>query len=159
MSVLEKNIRYPGVSVVICIIALLLGVVAMQQLPVKLLPDTSSASLKIETLWRSASPYEIEANILEKQEDVLRDIPGIEEMISTAYQGRGVIQLTFADALDKTELLVKVLSKLNNVKEFPLDATPHRLSLSLLPSPWCSYSSVNLRVTQNPLMTIRPWLT
>ncbi|WP_125778587.1 efflux RND transporter permease subunit [Pseudoalteromonas rubra] len=124
MSVLEKNIRYPGVSVVICIIALLLGVVAMQQLPVKLLPDTSSASLKIETLWRSASPYEIEANILEKQEDVLRDIPGIEEMISTAYQGRGVIQLTFADALDKTELLVKVLSKLNNVKEFPLDATP-----------------------------------
>ncbi|MDK1290634.1 efflux RND transporter permease subunit [Pseudoalteromonas umbrosa] len=127
MSILSKNIENPGVSIVICFIAVFLGFVALTSLPVKLLPDTTSAALKIETHWRSASPYEIESNILEKQERLLRDIPGIQEMVSTAYQGRGVISLTVGNDVDRTEMLVNVLSKLNNVKKFPIDADPPKV--------------------------------
>jgi multidrug efflux pump subunit AcrB len=121
---INKNILKPSTCIAITIIVIILGLVSLKQLPVKLLPDISSTSLQIETRWGSASPYEIESNILEKQENELRDIVGLEDLISTSYQGRGVIKLSFSNTVNKTELLLNVLSKLNNIKEFPVDAEP-----------------------------------
>ncbi|WP_299003197.1 efflux RND transporter permease subunit [uncultured Shewanella sp.] len=127
MLLINRNIERPSFSLIVCVIFMLLGIAAIFQLPVKLLPDTTNPELKIETLWRGASPYEIEANILEKQENVLRDIANIEEIRSMAYQGRGVITLSVANGVNRTELLINILSKLNNVKAFPIDAEPPKV--------------------------------
>lgn len=124
MSLIANNIRNSGTAFVITIVALVIGFISLNFLPLKLLPDTDNTILKIETKWRSASPYEVESSVLENQERVLRDIPGLLEMTSKAYQGRGVIELSVSNNVDKNETLIQVLSRLNNVKEFPADALP-----------------------------------
>ncbi len=124
MSSIANNVNKSGVVFVVTIVAVILGLLSLNFLPLKLLPDTSNTVLRVETKWRSASPYEVESSILENQERVLRDIPGLIEMTSKAYQGRGRIDLSVSSNVDKNETLIQVLSRLNNVKEFPEDALP-----------------------------------
>ncbi|MEJ2094197.1 MAG: efflux RND transporter permease subunit, partial [Gammaproteobacteria bacterium] len=78
--------------------------------------------ITIATNWRAASPNEIEAEIIEPQEDVLRGLPGMLELESKAQNGRGEISIRFAVDMDIRRALIEVLNRLNQVPSYPEDA-------------------------------------
>ena len=115
MSLLDTALNNPaGVAAAIAIVALF-GVLSLFQLPVQLIPDVERPTLAIETLWRTASAQEIESEVLEPQERVLRGLPGIVAMQGSAFPASAFILLEFEFGTDMQATLIDVISRLNRV--------------------------------------------
>ncbi len=65
------------------------------RVPVQLTPSTDEPIVTVTTTWEGASPEEVEREIIDKQEDVLKGIQNLKKMTSTATQGQGSIELEF----------------------------------------------------------------
>ncbi|MEQ8992774.1 MAG: efflux RND transporter permease subunit [Pseudomonadales bacterium] len=124
MSVLDTALGNPaGVIAAIAIVALF-GVLSLFRLPVQLIPDVERPTLAIETIWRTASAQEIESEVLEPQERVLRGLPGIVAMQGSAFPASAFILLEFEFGTDMQATLIDVISRLNRVQGLPRDAEP-----------------------------------
>jgi multidrug efflux pump subunit AcrB len=104
------------------LLVLLFGAISFARLPIQLTPEVEEPEITITTPWRAAAPNEIEADIIEPQEDVLRGLPGMTELLANAQEGRGEITITFAVGTDLRRALVEVMNRLNQVPRYPEDA-------------------------------------
>jgi len=93
------------------ILALIFGALSLFRLPIQLIPEVEEPEITIRTTWRAAAPNEVEAEIIEPQEDVLRGLPGMTELTATASEGRGEINISFAVGIDMRRALVEVLNR------------------------------------------------
>jgi len=106
-----------------CILLVIFGLISLYRLPVQLTPNIDRPTISISTGWRAAAPAEIESEIVEPQEEQLRDVPGLKRMNSTASQGRGSISLEFDVGADLNRALIAVITRLNQVSRYPADVT------------------------------------
>lgn len=106
------------------------GALSVFRLPIQLTPDVTLPTISVETSWPGASPVEVEAEILEEQEEVLKRIQGLELMESTARLGAGEIQLEFSIGTDLDQALVRVSNQLSQVPSYPEDADQPIVSTS-----------------------------
>jgi len=109
-------------ALVAVILVVLFGLISLTRLPIQLTPEIERPTVSINTNWRAAAPEEVEAEIIEPQEKVLRGLPGMTEMDSQAQLGRARITITFAVGTDLQRSLVEVLNRLNRVRSYPEDA-------------------------------------
>ena len=112
----------PVAVVVAGLIVAIFGVMSLLRLPIQMSPEISRPEITISTTWRASAPNEIESEIIEPQEDVLRSIPGLMKMLSSASFGRSSINLQFAIGTDMNRALIDVLNRLNQVPRYPVDA-------------------------------------
>jgi multidrug efflux pump subunit AcrB len=112
----------PVATLVAVLLVALFGAVSLGRLPVQLTPEVEKPEITIRTAWRAAAPEEVEAEIVEPQEKVLRGLPGMTEMLSKAQRGQGEITITFAVGQDLGRGLLEVLNRLNRVARYPDDA-------------------------------------
>ncbi|MCB1589403.1 MAG: efflux RND transporter permease subunit, partial [Xanthomonadales bacterium] len=129
MTLTEKSVRNPAAVAVAVGIVLLLGLVSLGRLPVQLFPDIERPQMSVMTGWRTASPHEVESEILKPQEEVLQGLPGLEELDGAANQGMAFIRLEFALGTDMQASLLEVISRLQRVPPLPADANPPVVSL------------------------------
>jgi multidrug efflux pump subunit AcrB len=115
-------------AIVAAILVVLFGLVSLSRLPVQLTPEIERPKISINTSWRAAAPEEVEAEIIEPQEKVLRGLPGMTELESEAQRGRARVTVTFAVGSDLQRGLVDVLNRLNRVSSYPDDADEPVLS-------------------------------
>jgi multidrug efflux pump subunit AcrB len=113
----------PAVAAAVGLV-LLFGLLALTRLPLQLFPDIERPQMSVVTNWRAASAAEVEAEILEPQEQVLRGIPGLEEIEGNANAGSSWVNLTFAVGTDMKAALVELLGRLNRLPPLPADADP-----------------------------------
>ncbi len=116
------SIKSPAAVAVGVAITILFGVFALNALPVQLFPDIDRPQIGIGTQWRAETPREIEAQILQPEEEVLQGIPALQEMDGYSNQGGAYVQLTFALGTDIKSTLVDVIGRLNRLPPLPLDA-------------------------------------
>jgi multidrug efflux pump subunit AcrB len=109
-------------ALVAVILIVLFGLISLTRLPIQLTPEIERPTISVNTNWRAAAPEEVEAEIIEPQEKVLRGLPGMTEMDSQAQLGRARITITFAVGTDLQRALVEVLNRLNRVRSYPDDA-------------------------------------
>ena len=112
-----------GVAVVIAII-MFIGIISALRLPVQLFPNIEQPQMTVSTFWRAASPEEMETVIVEEQEQVLRGMPGLEEMQANINPSFVQINLTFGIDTDMDQALVEVISRMNRLPPLPADANP-----------------------------------
>ena len=74
----------PVAVIAAVLMVLLMGTIGLMKLPVQMIPDVQRSFIQITTGWRTAAPEEIESEIIEPQEDMLRGLPGLEKMESSA---------------------------------------------------------------------------
>lgn len=129
MNLTQGSLRNPAAVAVIAGIAMLGGIYAAFRLPVQLFPDIERPVMSIGTGWRAASPREVEAEILEPQEEVLQGLPGLTRMDSGAGQGFAFVNLEFALETDMQQTLIEVISRMNRIPPLPADATPPVITL------------------------------
>ena len=122
MTLTRIALSNPVAVVVACILVAIFGMISLDRLPIQMTPDISRPLISIETAWRAAAPNEIESEIIEQQEDVLRSTPGLERMQSSSSFGRGSIELEFAIGTDMNRALIEVMNRLNQVPRYPVDA-------------------------------------
>jgi len=87
-----------------------------------LTPEIERPVVTVSTVWTGASPGEIEKEIIEKQEEYLKSVEGVEEMSSESYDSYGSIRLEFPVGTDLTGAVVRVTNKLNEVPSYPENA-------------------------------------
>lgn len=112
----------PVATLVAVLLVILFGALSLERLPVQLTPEVEKPEITIRTAWRAAAPEEVEAEIIEPQEKVLRGLPGMTEMLSKAQRGQGEITISFAIGQDLGRGLLEVLNRLNRVARYPDDA-------------------------------------
>ena len=108
------------ISVVVGIVLVVLfGALSVVDLPIQLTPDIATPTISVSTVWPGAAPVEIETEILEPQEEVLKNVQGLTRMESSASMNSGSITLEFEVDTVIEEALVRVTNKLSQVASYP----------------------------------------
>jgi HAE1 family hydrophobic/amphiphilic exporter-1 len=119
MDLIRSSIEKP-VTVVVCVVLIVMfGLIGLKRLPYQLSPTVVEPEITVKTTWRGATPYEVEREIVERQEDTLKGIPGLMEMESDSLNGTGTITLRFAVGTDVDDALLRVSNKLGEVPSYP----------------------------------------
>ncbi len=108
------------ISVVVGIVLVVLfGALSVIDLPIQLTPDIATPTISVNTTWPGAAPVEIETEILEPQEEVLKNVQGLTRMESTAGMDGGSVTLEFEVDTVIEEALVRVTNRLSQVSSYP----------------------------------------
>ncbi len=122
MTLTRIALGNPVAVVVAGILVAIFGLLSLMRLPIQMAPELQRPQISISTGWRASAPAEIESEIIELQERVLRSTPSLLRMESTASFGRGTIILEFAIGSDMERALIEVMNRLNQVPRYPVDA-------------------------------------
>jgi HAE1 family hydrophobic/amphiphilic exporter-1 len=121
MDFVGFSINKPVVVLVGVILLILFGIIGLMGLPYQLSPTVIEPEITVTTTWDGATPYEVEREIIEEQEKVLKGIPGLLEMKSQSYSGMGEINLKFRIGTDVDGALLRVSNKLDEVPSYPIN--------------------------------------
>lgn len=119
MDLIKFSIKNPVTIIVAVLIVVLFGLISLGNLPYQLTPNVTKPEIKITTVWPGATPYEIEREIIEEQEDALKSLNNLVEYESSSSDNSGEITLTFKLGTDIRVALQDVSNKLNEVSSYP----------------------------------------
>ena len=121
-GIVQWAIQRPVSVTVGVILVTLFGALSISGIPIQLTPDVTVPSISVSTVWPGATPTEVEAEILEKQEEALKSLPGLVRMTSQARRNQGTIDLELEVGASLDEALVRVSNLLSQVPQYPLTA-------------------------------------
>ncbi|MEJ2298877.1 MAG: efflux RND transporter permease subunit [Woeseiaceae bacterium] len=121
-------LQRPTVLMVIMAIVCLFGLASLMRVPIQLIPDLDPRIVTVQTVWPGANPQDVEREILIEQEEFLRNVPGLERMISTSSFGQGSIELEFPFGMDINEALIRTSNALSQVPRYPENVDEPRIS-------------------------------
>ena len=119
MDIVKASIQKPVAVLVGVILVVMFGGISLATLPYQLSPNVTEPIITVKTNWQGATPYEIERDVVEEQEKVLKGIPGLIEMESSSYNGLSELSLKFEIGTDIDTALLRVTNKLDEVPEYP----------------------------------------
>ncbi len=122
MDIIKASIGKPVTVIVAVILVVMFGLVGLNKLPVQLTPDVERPQITVNTTWGGATPYEIEKEIVEQQEESLKGLQGLTEMESSSYNSYGEVTMTFQVGTDLDDALLRVSNKMNEVADYPENA-------------------------------------
>jgi len=121
MDLIQVSIKRPVTILSIIFMLVMFGMISLQRIPYQLSPSVVEPEITVNTTWRGATPYEIEREIIEEQENTLKGLPNLVEMESTSRNGQGSITLKFKVGTNVDDVLLRVSNKLNEVPSYPSD--------------------------------------
>jgi HAE1 family hydrophobic/amphiphilic exporter-1 len=122
MDIIKTSIEKPVSITVAVILVVMFGLIGLNKLPVQLTPDVEAPKITVNTTWAGATPYEIEKEIIEQQEDTLKGLQGLTAMESASFNSYGEISLSFELGIDLDAALLRVSNKMNEVPSYPKNA-------------------------------------
>ncbi|MEO1608755.1 MAG: efflux RND transporter permease subunit [Pseudomonadota bacterium] len=130
MDPIRFAIERPIAVIAAVIMAVLFGALALTRIPIQLIPDVRKPVIEIETNWAGAAPAEIEREIVNRQEEELKGLDGLETMISESSTGRARVTLEFAIGTNMDRALLLVSNRLDRVTGYPSEADEPTLNTS-----------------------------
>jgi HAE1 family hydrophobic/amphiphilic exporter-1 len=121
MKLVDISIKKPVSVTVGVILVVLFGFISLLRIPIQLTPNVDKAEISVETSWRGASPVEVEREVVDVQEDELKNVEGLDTIKSESRDGLAYIQLLFEVGTDTDAALLKVSNHLDQVKQYPDD--------------------------------------
>jgi HAE1 family hydrophobic/amphiphilic exporter-1 len=119
MDFIRFSISKPVTVTVGIILVVMFGLIGILKLPRQLTPDVETPQITVTTTWPGATPYEVEKDIVEEQEAVLKGIQRLTLMESSSYNSRAEVTLTFEVGTNLDAALLAVSNKLNEVPNYP----------------------------------------
>lgn len=148
MQLIEAFVKNPVKVSVAVLLVILFGTISLFNMPIQLTPEVQIPTITVETVWRGASPQEIEREIIQEQEEQLKAVEGVVKMTSESMDSLGRITLEFQVGTVLSEALLKVNTRLQQVLEYPEDADEPVLNtanLSDRPIAWFVLSQGRLK--------------
>jgi len=119
MNLIKTSIERPIAIVSAVLMVIMFGLLALDLIPIQLTPDINKPVLSVRTNWAGAAPAEIEREILNRQEDVLRGLEGLDRMTGRAQHGRASVTLEFNIGQDMDKALLLVSNRLDRIDGYP----------------------------------------
>ena len=130
MTLVGWFVQNPVKVMVGVILLVLFGAIALLRMPMQLTPEVETPTITIETRWPGASPQEVEREIVQEQEEQLKGVEGVVKMSAECLDSQGKIELEFAVGEDMAAALLRVNTRLQQVREYPEEADEPVLSTS-----------------------------
>lgn len=119
MDIIRFSILKPVTVIAATIMVMMFGIISLNRLPYQLSPTVIEPEIQVKTTWRGATPYEVEREIIEEQENTLKGLPDLIEMESEARNSQGSVTLRFKVGTSVEEALLRVSNKINEVPSYP----------------------------------------
>ncbi len=123
-KLVEFFIKYPAWPTVIKILFLLFGFIAVINLKSSFFPELESRKINIQVFYPGSSPEEIEKGIIQRIEDNLKGVQGIERYTSTSKENVGTILIESLKSHDVDEVLQDVKNAVDRINSFPVGMEP-----------------------------------
>ncbi|QDU57178.1 efflux RND transporter permease subunit [Aeoliella mucimassa] len=130
MQLVDSFVHNPVKVAVGVLLVALFGVVALLRMPMQLTPEVETPTITVETRWPGASPQEIEQEIIIEQEEQLKGVEGARKLSSESSDSVGRITIEFNMGTDIDQAILKVNSRLQQVREYPEEADQPVLTTS-----------------------------
>ena len=130
MNLIKLAVTKPTAILAVVIVIMISGILALQRIPIQLIPDVTKPIIIVSTIWPGASPAEVEREITIPQEEKLKGLSGLARIISRSQYGESEIELEFAIGQDPQEMLLLVSNRLDQVERYPLEADKPQLKRS-----------------------------
>ncbi len=119
MDLIRLALDRPTAVIAAVLMIVLFGFVSLQLIPIQLIPDLRKPTITITTVWPGAAPAEVEREVIIQQEEKLKGLEGLEEMISKSEDSKGEITLEFHVSQDMDLALLLVANRLDRVEAYP----------------------------------------
>ena len=96
----------------------------VNRLPVEVFPDFNPDEVRISVTYRGATPEQMEESIVIPLENAVADLPGIEEIKSTAVEGRCYVEIEVESDHNPRDVLDDVKSRVEAVSGLPEGIEP-----------------------------------
>jgi HAE1 family hydrophobic/amphiphilic exporter-1 len=122
MTLPELAIKRPVTTLMVLVSIVVLGVVALNRLPLAFMPDITEPELFINLPYANASPEQVERMIVRPVEDAVGSVRGLQSMWSRCGSDGGRIRLEFGWDMDMHMARVEVWERLDRIRgELPDD--------------------------------------
>ncbi|KPK96042.1 hypothetical protein AMJ80_02230 [bacterium SM23_31] len=123
MKLSEVGVNRPVFTSMIFFAVLLLGIIALIQLPVDIMPDLELPTLSIITMYQGAATEEVESRVTQIIEDNVSTIPRLKEVYSMSQENLSAITLGFEWGTNLDEAAGDIRQQLDMASQFlPEDA-------------------------------------
>ncbi len=121
MDPIQFAIRNPVKVAVGVLLLVLFGLLSLRVIPVQLVPNVDQPIITVTTTWAGRSPEELERDVIEEQEDRLKNVSNLRKMTSSASVGQAQIELEFFVGTDIKSVRQEVSDSLREVPEYPAE--------------------------------------
>jgi HAE1 family hydrophobic/amphiphilic exporter-1 len=159
MNLIRAAIERPVATISAVLMIVMFGALALTTIPIQLIPEVNKPQVTVNTTWPGAAPAEIEREIVNRQEEVLKGVDGLEKMESQSSTGSGRVTLTFAVGTNMDKSLLLVSNRLDRVNGYPEEADEPTLKTAGAddnPIAWFSIQHMEGNVT--PIHTYRDFI-
>ncbi|NJB87785.1 multidrug efflux pump subunit AcrB [Lewinella marina] len=117
-------IKYPVAANLIMFGLLLMGGVSLMQMKSTFFPEFASRTISIQVIYPGASPEEVEEGIVNKIEENLKGLTGIERYTSVSSENSGNITVEVLKGYDTDLVLQEVKNEVDRINSFPVGMEP-----------------------------------
>ncbi|WP_320019509.1 efflux RND transporter permease subunit [Labilibaculum manganireducens] len=137
MKLVSLSIKRSTVPIVLFTILVLLGIFSATKIKYALMPEISTATIVVTTIYPGAGPHEVEQSVTIPIEDALASMEGIEEIESTSIENLSIVTLSLALDANTDVAVQQATQKTNSIlSQLPEDIqTPSvdKFDLNTLP--------------------------
>ena len=119
MNLIRTAIQRPIAVVAAVLMIVMFGLLALRTIPIQLAPDVRRPVITITTNWPGGAPAEIEREIINRQEEVLKGLEGMTEIEGRSQDGRARLTLEFRVGQNMDRALLLVANRLDRVTGYP----------------------------------------
>lgn len=121
-SIIQWSVRNAPAMNILMVAVLVVGAWSFMNLRREFFPNYEIESINISVPYPGASPEEVESGILERIEEAVRTVEGIDEMTSIAREGSGSVNLELVSSVDEQDaqrILAEVRSQIDQIPSLP----------------------------------------
>ena len=123
-SFISYFIKYPITGNVLMILILIFGLMGLSSLKSTFFPETETKLIAISLIYPGASPEEIEEGVVNKIEDNLKGLTGVDRVTSVSRENAGTVTVEIKRGYDIDLLLQDVKNAVDQIPSFPANLEP-----------------------------------
>ena len=113
---------HPVAANLIMLICLVGGFVSLLNIQQEVFPDVALDTVSVTVAYPGASPEEVESGILLSIEEAVRNLEGVDEVISLAREGSGSVSVELLVGADVQRAAQEIKSEVDRITTFPEEA-------------------------------------
>lgn len=105
------------------------GLLILANVKKEVFPPYDLEIVRVSVVYPGSSPEEIEEGVILPVEDEVRSLDGVKRVTSTAFEGKGIVDVELLSGVDEINVLQKVKNVVDGIKSFPENAERPIVSL------------------------------
>jgi multidrug efflux pump subunit AcrB len=123
-SLVNYFIKYPIAANLLMVGLFLMGLVGASRMKSTFFPEVESRVISIQATFPGASPEEVEEGIINKIEENLKGVTGVEKVTSVSQENAGNISVEVFQGYDTDIILQDVKNAVDRINSFPAAMEP-----------------------------------